>query len=146
MIILPIEIINIILDFLGKVKLRNGKYINQIEIDKYNIINDNIRNKIKCIPNNNIIFFETYIYFIYKTDKIQHISYEEMNDSDLKYRRYEIIRRYYYFYGDNYCIIFRKHIHYTFLYRIKQFLFYIFGLHNLYNEPNYLDYKYEYNF
>lgn len=145
MIILPIEIINIIFEFLGKVKLRNGKYINQLEIDKYNIINNNIRNKIKCIPTNNMISFYIYVYFIYNNNKIQHLCYEDINDSDLKYRRFEIIRHYYYYYDKNYyCTIFRKHIHYTFFHKIRQFLFYIFD--KSYIESNYIDYRYEYNF
>jgi hypothetical protein len=54
---IPKELINIILEYDGRIKYRNGKYINQLNFnnDMYNYIKQNIENKkfiLQCLPLN----------------------------------------------------------------------------------------------
>ena len=64
---LPIELINIILQYDNIIKYRNGIFINQININnlKYNLIEENIKNKLKIISKtkvtNNSFIIDTVI-------------------------------------------------------------------------------------
>jgi len=53
MIQLPNEIMHIILEYYGKIKYRNGKYINQIntENNNYELVKEKLNNKIAVINN-----------------------------------------------------------------------------------------------
>jgi hypothetical protein len=138
---LPIEIVNLILEFAGKIKWRNGKYMDQIsfETDTYKLISENVKNKIK-IPSSNI--FHESIWLIPSRTGVRHLSHYESTDEDWECKRFEIIRHYNIF--NRYRITFRKIMPYTFLCKMRQIISWIFYVNDSFGHPYFVDYDYEY--